>query len=189
MNRRTFLATTAGAVVASTLGGISPLQGQLPSSLTEYDTMDAIALAELVRTMQVSPEDLLEHAIARCEALNPTIKAISQKYYDMARQTIRAGLPEGPLRGVPFLLKDMGATMKGTNVWNGSALFQGMPPAKEDGVLVAAYKEPLGSEAHPGRLLERFGCCSRSGHCACGTCKRFGRFASHSGVLLWSVRA
>ena len=102
--------------------------------------MDAIALAELVRTKQVRPEDLLEHAISRCEALNPTIKAVSQKYYDMARQAIRAGLPEGPLRGVPFLLKDMGAAMKGTTIWNGSALFQGMPAGKEDSAVVAAYK-------------------------------------------------
>jgi len=140
MNRRTFLATTAGAVAATALGGSSLVRGQPPSSLTEYDAMDAIALAELVRTRQVSPEDLLEHAITRCEALNPTIKAVSQKYYDTACQTIRAGLPKGPLRGVPFLLKDMGATMKGTTVWNGSALFQGMPPAKEDCALVAAYK-------------------------------------------------
>jgi amidase len=116
------------------------VQGQPFSSLGEYDAMDAIALAELVRTKQVNPEDLLEHAIARCEALNPTIKAVSQKYCDMARQTIRAGLPEGPLRGVPFLLKDMGAAMKGTTQWNGSALFQGMPPAKEDSAVVAAYK-------------------------------------------------
>ena len=140
MKRRTFLATTAGAVATAALGGGSTLRGLLASSRTEYDAMDAIALAELVRTRQVSPEDLQEHAIARCEAVNPLIKAVSQKYYDMARQTIRAGLPEGPLRGVPFLLKDMGAAMKGTTQWNGSALYQGMPPAKEDSSLVAAYK-------------------------------------------------
>lgn len=140
MNRRTFLATTAGAISVAALSGNSLLQGQPSSSLTEYDAMDAIALAELVRMRQVSPEELLEYAIARCEAVNPIIKAVSQKYYDMARQTIRVGLPEGPLRGVPFLLKDMGATMKGTTQWNGSALFQDMPPAKEDSTVTAAYK-------------------------------------------------
>jgi amidase len=140
VNRRAFLAASVGAVAASALRGVSRLYGQTSSSLTEYDGMDAMALAELVQTKQVSPEDLLEQAIARCEALNPIIKAVSQKYYDMARQAIRAGLPEGPLRGVPFLLKDMGATMKGTTAWNGSALFQAMPPARVDGALVAAYK-------------------------------------------------
>ena len=140
VDRRTFLATTAGAVAASACKGSSLSQGRTPSSLTGTDAMDAIALAELVRTRQVSPEELLEQAIDRCEALNPTLKAVSQKYYDMARQAIRAGLPEGPLRGVPFLLKDLGATMKGTTAWNGSVLFQGMPPAREDGALVAAYK-------------------------------------------------
>lgn len=140
MNRRTFLATTARAVAATALGGSSLVLGQHPSSLREYDAMDAIALAELVRTKQVSPEELLEDAISRCETLNPTIKAVSQKYYDTARQAIRAGLPDGPLRGVPFLLKDMGATMKGTTQWNGSALFKGMPPAEEDSAVVAAYK-------------------------------------------------
>ena len=139
VDRRTFLATTAGAVAASACRGSTLSQGQTPSSLTATDAMDAIALAELVRTRQVSPEELLEQAIDRCEALNPTLKAVSQKYYDMARQAIRAGLPEGPLQGVPFLLKDLGATMKGTTAWNGSVLFQGMPPAREDGALVAAW--------------------------------------------------
>ena len=102
MNRRKFLATTAGAVAAAAFSGSSLLQGQPASSLTEYDAMDAIALAELVRTRQVSPKELLEHAITRCEAINPTIKAVSQKYYDMAHQAIRTGLPEGPLPRCAF---------------------------------------------------------------------------------------
>ena len=52
---------------------------------------------------------LLDTAVERAEAVNPAINAIVYKQYDVARQAIRDGLPNGPLKGVPYLFKDLGA--------------------------------------------------------------------------------
>jgi amidase len=63
----------------------------------------------------VSPQALLELAIARTEAVNPQLNAVVPKHYDLGQDAIRAGLPDGPFRGVPFLLKDLGIALKGPN--------------------------------------------------------------------------
>ncbi|HET6222990.1 MAG TPA: amidase family protein, partial [Dongiaceae bacterium] len=83
------------------------------TSFPEYDRYDALGLAELIASKQVSASEVLEAAIARIEALNPAINAVVHKMYDEARRSIRAGLPQGPFTGVPFLLKDLGAWYKG----------------------------------------------------------------------------
>ncbi|SMX38617.1 amidase [Maliponia aquimaris] len=70
---------------------------------------DATSLAQLVASGEVSPEELLDQALARVAALNPALNAVVLIQEETARAAIRAGLPEGPFRGVPFLLKDLGA--------------------------------------------------------------------------------
>lgn len=90
-----------------------------------YDNHDAIGLAELVRKRQVSPNELLEEAIMRTEALNPRFNFMAQKHYDFARRTIAAGLPEGPFTGVPWLLKDLHTSIAGEITENGSRLYKG----------------------------------------------------------------
>ena len=61
----------------------------------------------LVRGGQVSPSELLDEALARTAALNPQINAVIHLMEPRARAAIAAGLPEGPFRGVPFLIKDL----------------------------------------------------------------------------------
>ena len=46
-------------------------------------------------------------ALARLEAVNPKINAVIVDLAEQARTAIRAGLPEGPFRGVPYLIKDI----------------------------------------------------------------------------------
>ena len=78
------------------------------STIAEYDDWDATRMAELVAKKQVSPQELLTEAMARADARNPAINAVVLRQDDTARQMITAGLPQGPLHGVPFLLKDLG---------------------------------------------------------------------------------
>ena len=54
-----------------------------------------------------SPGELLEAAIERVEARNAKVNAVTMPLYDYARQAIADGLPDGPFRGVPFLMKDL----------------------------------------------------------------------------------
>ena len=89
----------------------------------DYESYDALGLAELVRKGETSAGELLDAALARTEARNPALNAVNMVWADHARTAIRAGLPEGPLRGVPFLLKDLHAQVSGMPLTFGSRLF------------------------------------------------------------------
>ena len=71
------------------------------NGFSDYERYDALGLADLVRRRQVSAEALLDAAIARVEARNPSLNAVVMKLYDYGRQAIAAGLPDGPFTGVP----------------------------------------------------------------------------------------
>ena len=72
----------------------------------DLGTLDAVSQAELVRTGEVSPVELTEAAIARIEKLNPELNAVIHPLFEKARADAEGPLPDGPLRGVPVLLKD-----------------------------------------------------------------------------------
>ena len=107
----------------------------------EYESYDALGLAALVKAGEVSATEVLEAAIARVEARNPAINAVVMELYDHAAQAIAAGLPDGPLKGVPFLLKDLGSALAGARTARGSRFFADLPPATEDSVHVTRLKQ------------------------------------------------
>jgi amidase len=76
--------------------------------------LDATGQAELVRSKKVSPSELVAAAIARIEKLNPELNAVIHELFERARSEAAGALPDGPFRGVPFLLKDLGAELAGT---------------------------------------------------------------------------
>lgn len=84
---------------------------------------DATALAELVAAGEVTPTELLDAALVAVEARNPAINAVVLMQEGVARKSIAAGLPPGPFRGVPFLIKDLGCEAKDFPSHNGSRLF------------------------------------------------------------------
>jgi len=85
---------------------------------------DATALAQLVESGAASPDELLDEALARVAKLNPKLNAVVLVQEDAARRAIRNGLPQGPFRGVPFLLKDLGAEAVDFPSHSGSNLFR-----------------------------------------------------------------
>jgi amidase len=68
--------------------------------------LDATAQADLVRRGELKPRELVDAAIARIEAVNPALNAVITPLYEKARAAADRSLPDGPFRGVPFLLKD-----------------------------------------------------------------------------------
>lgn len=94
------------------------------SAFAQYENYDALALAGLVAAGEVSPVELLDAALARAAALNPKLNAVTMVREERARENIARGLPYGPLRGVPFLLKDLGAEAVGFPGHNGSMLLK-----------------------------------------------------------------
>jgi Asp-tRNAAsn/Glu-tRNAGln amidotransferase A subunit and related amidases len=106
----------------------------------EYRRCDATELAKLVACGEVAPRELLETAIARSNAVETAINAISQKHFEFAQSAIDRGLPQGRFAGVPFLLKDVSVQLAGTSTSNSCKLYAG-PVAQEDSTLVARYKQ------------------------------------------------
>ena len=110
------------------------------TGFAEHEQYDGLGLAELVRRGQVTPEELLDAAIERVEARNEAVNAVIWKAYDRARQSIADGLPDGPFRGVPYLLKDLGGWLAGDTVTRGSDFFKDAPPVAADSEHVARLK-------------------------------------------------
>jgi len=105
----------------------------------EYGNFDALGLAELVRTGQVSPLELLDEALTRTATVNPRINAVIHLMEGRARASIAAGVPDGPFRGVPFLIKDLMTAYAGEPMRCGSRLFREFVPP-EDEELTRRYK-------------------------------------------------
>jgi len=74
--------------------------------------LDATACAELVRSGDASPAELVEAAITRIERHNTELGAVIVPLYDEARVAAKDA-PHGPFRGVPILIKDICATVAG----------------------------------------------------------------------------
>ncbi|HXI60959.1 MAG TPA: amidase, partial [Polyangia bacterium] len=109
-------------------------------SFAEYDAFDGLGLAALVRKRQITPAELLEEAIARLDRVNPRLNAVVTPLYEQARQAAAQPLPDGPFRGVPFLLKDLVAALAGARLTHGSR-FVGAYTPTADSTLVGRYRQ------------------------------------------------
>ena len=109
------------------------------TAFTDYENQDAVGLAGLVARGETTPEALLEAAIERVEARNGAVNAVTARLYDYGRRAIAEGLPDGPLKGVPYLLKDLGASLAGCPTTRGCKFFEDVVPA-EDSELVKRLK-------------------------------------------------
>ena len=123
LSRRELIQRTA-LLSAGSLLASSHLSASTALKYREYLSYDGLGLANLVRSKQVSPLELLEMAIARTETLNPALNAVVLKHYELAREAIGQGLPDGVFSGVPFLLKDLGIAMTNTITTEGSVFFK-----------------------------------------------------------------
>jgi len=122
VSRRNFvIAAGAAAVVGGAIGTTAAPAAAAVSS-NEICRMDAVALAENIRTKQLSPTEVTEAVLARMEKLNPVLGAFCTPSPDVARAQakavetdIMAGKKVGPLAGVPVGIKD--ETAPGASGW------------------------------------------------------------------------
>src|SRR5258708_23767510 len=94
-------------------------------AFAEYQNYDGLGLAHLVRRGEIQPLELLDEAITRIERQNPKRNAVVYKAFDEARSSAKGKLPDGPFKGVPFLIKDINLPVAGWPMTNGSALLAG----------------------------------------------------------------
>jgi amidase len=155
--------------------------------MSDFSEYDALGQAELVRTGQASPYELLEAAIARTEAVNPALNFIAQPLYDRAR-TAAHGSFTGPFAGVPFLVKDLHMGIpgersgEGSNLWSGyrsdyaSTLYKrylaaglntfGKTTTPEFGLTVTTESKAYGLTRNPWNLAHSTGGSSGGSACA-----------------------
>jgi amidase len=105
--------------------------------------LDATAQAELVRSGQLKPVELVDAAIERLARRNPELNAVIHPALERART--RAAVPgpsAGPFHGVPFLMKDIGGEEAGQPAHAGMAcLKQAGFRAAEDSWLTRRFVE------------------------------------------------
>jgi Asp-tRNA(Asn)/Glu-tRNA(Gln) amidotransferase A subunit family amidase len=109
--------------------------------MAELCDLEAVELRRLIGEGEVSPVDLVESCIARIEAADPAVNAITAKAYDRARAeartaeaAVRRGDALGPLHGLPIGVKDLSDT-EGLLTAYGSPLFADNVPAADERVV------------------------------------------------------
>ena len=113
------------------------------SKFEEFAFMDATEQAELVRCGEVKPLELVEAAIERAELLNPKLNAIVTPMYELARAAAKGSLPDGPFRGVPFLLKDLLAAYAGVRMTSGSRSLREFIPPRDSELVIRLKRAGL----------------------------------------------
>ena len=108
--------------------------------MKEYSDYDAMGLAELVRTRQVSASELLDEAVQRAEAVQGDLNCFSALYPDLAKQQLSKGDQTGPFAGVPFVTKDLAVAVKDAPLTNGSVSWKGHI-ASQDSTLTQRYRD------------------------------------------------
>lgn len=124
---------------------------------TELVSLDASKLAELIRTREVSPLEVVQAHLERIDAVDRRINAIVTVADDAieaakaAEAAVMAGRELGPLHGVPFTAKDAIDTA-GVMTQRGSPIFKGRVPdtdattvvrmKKAGGILLAKTNHP-----------------------------------------------
>ncbi len=120
------------ALSGATVLGLKPVHAT-GKTYQDYPTIDATEMAARVRRKEVSPRELVEAAIARIEALDDAVSALSARTFDTALEAAdRCGeaLANGtapqdaPFYGVPFLTKDLNG-LEGAPCTFGSRMLAG----------------------------------------------------------------
>lgn len=106
----------------------------------EYGEHDAVGLAEVLRKGEVSETEVLEEVLDRMRAVQPRLNAVTCDMESFARQAIADGLPDGPFRGVPFMLKDLHVLYDGAPTHNGSNFYKNHI-ADHDTEIVTRFKK------------------------------------------------
>ena len=100
---------------------------------------DALALGELLRRGDITPQELIDITVRRIDYVNPILNAVIYRTADPARHLADQQPLGYPFSGAPFLLKDMFAEYQGMPFQEGSRAVTGYI-SKIDTELVKRYK-------------------------------------------------
>lgn len=131
----------------------------LAMSWNEWSNLDAIGLADLVRKGQITPREVAQQVSLAIDALNPSINSVIEVFADAVNDPMKDGTnPAGVFAGVPFLMKDLGPTLKGRLQEMGSKLMRGNR-ATSDSFLTSRIRQ-AGLNIVGRTTTPEFGLCS-----------------------------
>ncbi len=102
--------------------------------------LDAIGQAQLIQQGKISPTELVQTTIDAIENLNPKLNAVITPMYEEALEKASGQLEDAPFKGVPILIKDGVASVKGVRMTSGSKMYKNFK-AKEDSTLVQRLRK------------------------------------------------
>jgi amidase len=122
------------------------------SGFSDYHEHDAVGLAGLIRSGEISAEEVRAEAVRRAKTHNPELNAIVRPLYERASKPPDEMFPPGPFPGVPFLLKDLQHALAGVPMSSGSRAMRDFVPSR-DCEMVRRWKAaglvPLGKTNTP----------------------------------------
>ncbi|EHL98962.1 Amidase [Acetobacteraceae bacterium AT-5844] len=131
----------------------------LAMSWDEWTAHDGVALATRIRKGELTAAEVAAQAAAGIARTNPATSAVVEVFDDVVADPLKDGMnPEGPLGGVPYLMKDLGPTMKGRLQEMGSLLMRGNR-AQADSYLAGRIRQ-AGLNIIGRTTTPEFGCCS-----------------------------
>src|SRR5258708_5363492 len=131
----------------------------LPMSWNEWAQHDGVALAARVRKGELTAKELARQAAAAVAKVNPTLSGVVELFEDVIADPAKDGANlAGPFAGLPFLMKDLGPTMKGRLQEMGSLLMRGNRAAA-DTFLTGKFRQ-AGLNLIARTTTPEFGVCS-----------------------------
>ncbi len=103
--------------------------------IREYESLDALDIADLVRRGEVDAVEVLDAAITLYEQKNRQLNAIVTPLFERAREAVKAGLPDGPFRGVPYVFKELVVSVLGAPTTFASRLYVDNMPISESEIV------------------------------------------------------
>jgi amidase/6-aminohexanoate-cyclic-dimer hydrolase len=131
----------------------------LPMSWNEWAQHDGVALAGRVRKGELTAKELARQAAAGVAKVNPALSGVVELFEDVIADPTKDGANlAGPFAGLPFLMKDLGPTMKGRLQEMGSLLMRGNR-ASADTFLTGKFRQ-AGLNLIGRTTTPEFGVCS-----------------------------
>lgn len=128
------------------ISAIANINIKKPESLEELAFYPVTALAELIRTRQITSQELTEMYLSRLKKYGPKLECVVTLTEDLARtqakradEEIAQGKYRGPLHGIPYGAKDLLAT-KGIRTTWGAAPYKEQIPS-EDATVIKKLEE------------------------------------------------
>jgi amidase/6-aminohexanoate-cyclic-dimer hydrolase len=130
----------------------------LPMSWNDWAQHDGVALAARVRNGELTAKELARQAAAGIAKVDPALSGVVEVFEDAIADPGKDANLAGPFAGLPFLMKDLGPTMKGRLQEMGSLLMRGNRAAAD--TFLTAKMRQAGLNLIGRTTTPEFGVCS-----------------------------